>query len=441
MWNGVLQLDEAAYKRFQEMISTINIELNKLKYCKEAGAQTSSWSKVKGKIVKYTGGVFMILVASEIGGLDNVVNFDFDTHTFDDFSAVVEPAVRAIQDQPEGKCLTVEALTYGANWAMMFHETGLKLQNCMVAKGVLPRMASHAGSSSDGAGVVTEETSNVAASRPKPKEFAGPLQWGVHAVLSSTKFEDGIVSASYMCTSNARLLKGSALQLTGGGSKAGGVKPTFHAVAKQLETDGLAEIVREKTAGKPGSKLSLAGAKEKPIWGVRLRAPSSTDAEDAFETILAPYLLTFEEYSRLYAAISPEERDRRFEFKLLKNYMLNPPEAPAVVAPVPMQSEPADGGTVHEPPMSLAAGQALEAQLSAIASPGGARRSPRNSGQAPENDGLPHSSSKRQRASPIAGSGSTSTVPAGPSSAEQAASSDGASMQAQPRRFFASLFG
>ena len=227
-------------------------------------------------------------------------------------------------------------------------------------------------------------------------------------------------------------------------------------MAKQLEKDGLAEIVREKTAGKSGGKLSL-GAKEKPIWGVRLRAPSSTQEEDGFETILAPYLLTFEEYGRLYAAISPEERDRRFEFRLLKNYILKPPEAPAVVAPVPMQSEPADGGTVHEPPMSLAAGQALEGQLSAIASPGGTRRSPRNSGQAPENDGLSHSSSKRQRSSPIqlvasscdqpggsstsAGSGSTSTVPAGASSAEQAASLDGASVQAQPPGFFSRLFG
>ena len=198
---GDIFLADDAYSDFQRIIKeVINPELNTLKYCIAAGAQTSSWSKTKGKALKYSGGLFMLATADQICNHESVANFDFDTQSTREFRSLVEPlAAQQFTAQATGKLICSSHLKCGMNWALMFHETGLALQQCMVSKLSLPIMPpSVAVASNLTAGQNAPEQLATRKIQFNRSSFERPIQWGVHRALISSKFEDGVVSSSFM---------------------------------------------------------------------------------------------------------------------------------------------------------------------------------------------------------------------------------------------------
>ena len=116
----------------------------------------------------------------------------------------VRPLAATLLAAPRGEMIDVDSMEYAIKWAFMFHETGLALQQCMVPKLRMRPMQHKSGSGTtpfvdDGASVTASETeSTTKKDREKITSFQQPIYWGGHAVIMSKKFEDRIVSASYM---------------------------------------------------------------------------------------------------------------------------------------------------------------------------------------------------------------------------------------------------
>ena len=213
---GMLFLNDEAYVAFQEVIATrLNVPLNKLKNYKEAGAIASSLSKAKGKILKLSGVLFLLTLAAELAEEDAIKTFCFEEEDEQSSEARTRhlelqklvqsvPVVKDALAEEDGKVITKRALEYAVEWAFMFHETGAAFQNGMEPKLKMP--GGHGASSILRSEVLadadapseTSDAESAASRRPALKSFERHLYWGVHAVLTSKKFEDRVVSASYM---------------------------------------------------------------------------------------------------------------------------------------------------------------------------------------------------------------------------------------------------
>lgn len=342
---GILLLDEDAYAHFQEFIkNNVNPKLRELAREPQAGAQVSSLSKLKGKVLKFSGAVFLMMVAAEICALDEIREYDFDPDDDKDtvaFTAIVKATliVKELVDQTkEGKIITKEALEFAILWGTMFHETGMALQHCMVRRTRLPAAlgseisAVHATSDDDS----ESQHSNDADRRPKHSLFEITACWAAHAIITAKKFEAHQVSASYMSADSARLIIGDAANLTGGRVLAKGKpRPTFYAGAQQLVNDGLAAWIYEGQG--QGSKSRLATNK---IWGVKLTDLAKADTNTA-QLVLAPYLITIEKFIESCAPMPDRER-ATYAHTDLKKFMLMPP--PPAPAPALLARTPADTG-------------------------------------------------------------------------------------------------
>ena len=210
--NGNIFLDDDAYADLQLRIKDdINPKLRCYAGTSEAGSQVSSWSKTKGKCIKYAGGAFMMLEGEKICAHEEVMNYDFENGDAEDFVAIVKPIVVRhfhLEEPGEGseisnKLIGKDCMEYGWNWAKMFNDTGLALQQCMVHHYVLPSapVMSHSSAVDDAdtdAVLTSEKHPTSAARRPSHTAFASPIDWGMHSVIVSPKFEVGYVSASYM---------------------------------------------------------------------------------------------------------------------------------------------------------------------------------------------------------------------------------------------------
>jgi hypothetical protein len=98
---------------------------------------------------------------------------------------------------------------------------------------------------------------------------------------------------------SSRLSQGSETVLTGGNWSG---KPTFFAVAQQLERDGLAQLLfTEGQKPKKRSRMSLAAATS-PLWGVRLVDVASMSETNrlAMAQTLSQYKLTLDMYMTHY---------------------------------------------------------------------------------------------------------------------------------------------
>jgi len=190
---GILLLDEDAYAHFQEFIkNNVNPKLRELAREPQAVAQVSSLSKLKGKVLKFSGAVFLMMVAAEICALDEIREYDFDPDDDKDtvaFTAIVKATliVKELVDQTkEGKIITKEALEFAILWGTMFHETGMALQHCMVRRTRLPAAlgseisAVHATSDDDS----ESQHSNDADRRPKHSLFEITACWAAHAIIT-----------------------------------------------------------------------------------------------------------------------------------------------------------------------------------------------------------------------------------------------------------------
>ena len=202
--NGDIFLQDGAYTLLQKYIlEDFNPALRSLASCSSAGSQVSSWSKTKGKVIKYGGGVFMISTAEEICiAYPSIGEFDFDTNSAADFSALVAPLVvekLGLDSSNSVKLINETCLEYGYNWAMMFHETGLALQQCMVPRSPLPPLAELIQQSPESPlQPPSLSTAAMPGRRLAHSLFDTALDWGVYSVIMSPKLEDGIISASHM---------------------------------------------------------------------------------------------------------------------------------------------------------------------------------------------------------------------------------------------------
>ena len=328
---GILLLDEDAYAHFQEFIkNNVNPKLRELAREPQAGAQVSSLSKLKGKVLKFSGAVFLMMVAAEICALDEIREYDFDPDDENDtvaFVGVVKATqiVKELVDETkEGKIITKKALEFAILWGTMFHETGMALQHCMVRRTRLPAALGGA----EAAALVTSDddsesqNSNDADRRPKHSLFDIPACWAAHAIITAKKFEAHLVSASYMTVDPSRLVIGNAANLTGGRSLAKDKpRPTFFAGAQQLVNDGLATWIYE---GGKKSRLQLD-----KIWGVKLIDLAKADASIA-QLALAPYLITIEKFIESCVPMPDSER-RTYAHTDIKKFMQMPPPAPVAV--------------------------------------------------------------------------------------------------------------
>ena len=202
--SGDIFLQDGAYTLLQKYIlEDFNPALRSLASCSSAGSQVSSWSKTKGKVIKYGGGVFMISTAEEICiAYPSIGEFDFDTNSAADFSALVAPLVvekLGLDSSNSVKLINETCLEYGYNWAMMFHETGLALQQCMVPRSPLPPLAELIQQTPESTLQPPPlSTAAMPGRRLAHSVFGTPLDWGVYSVIMSPKLEDGIISASHM---------------------------------------------------------------------------------------------------------------------------------------------------------------------------------------------------------------------------------------------------
>ena len=424
---GILLLDEDAYAHFQEFIkNNVNPKLRELAREPQAGAQVSSLSKLKGKVLKFSGAVFLMMVAAEICALDEIREYDFDPDDEKDtvaFTGIVKATliVKELVDQTkEGKIITKEALEFAILWGTMFHETGMALQHCMVRRTRLPAalgsevLAAHATSDDDS----ESQHSNDADRRPKHSLFDITACWAAHAIITANKFEAHHVSASYMTTDSSRLVIGDAANLTGGRVLARGKpRPTFFAGAQQLVNDGLAAWIYEGAS----SKSRLAANK---IWGVKLTDLTKADTATA-QLALAPYLITVEKFIESCAPMPDRVRDT-YAHTDLKKFMLMPPPAPAAApfARTPAGTDAAGASRASGNPSDEEA-RVESAVTSPPAAEGGSQsalrrssRSPRGSSQSPAAsspvDGAQSPEKKKPKSSSFSGgmgAGSSEALP------------------------------
>ena len=383
-YQGNILLDDYAYKELQRVIKDlINPSLNVLKSEPLAGAQTSSWSKLKGKIVKLSGCLFMLSEAAKLAEEEEIQSFDFDTSSFEELVEIVRDLSPHLERVTDGKIITFEALEFATQWAFMFHDTGLALQHCMVPRLHLP-VLSRRTTTTERVGPDDDTLSDVSADSSasvkirKRRDFATALEWATHIVLTSPKFEDRIVSASYMTAYNrARLNIGSvdcALVPE---------KPTFTDVAKHLEELQLATII-----WLPDSKRKRKAGDPPKIWGLQLvdfQALLNDEAGSlsaALSQVLTAFALTVPEFLQHCKAMTPTVRDT-FKHADLEKYMQMPPPfalaRPSILSPEQRGLSQGKGG------MSAEEGESLEAALflsSAAPSPD-QRRSPRILGSPP----------------------------------------------------------
>ena len=333
---GILLLDPEAYAHFQEFIrNSVNPKLRELAREPQAGAQVSSLSKLKGKVLKFSGAVFLMMVAAEICALDEIREYDFDPDDDNDtnkFTAIIKATliVKELVDKTkEGKIITKKALEFAILWGTMFHETGMALQHCMVRRTRLPPPLGGAESEAPTLSMTDDHSdsdsqySNDADAdrRPKHSLFDIPACWAAHAIITSKKFEAHMVSASYMTVDPSRLLIGNAATLTGGRVLSKNKpRPSFFAGAQQLVNDGLASWIYE---GSNKSRLQLD-----KIWGVKLIDMAKMDSS-VVEHVLAPYLITMEKFIQSCVPMSDRERSTYAHSDIKKFMRMPPPPPPA----------------------------------------------------------------------------------------------------------------
>ena len=245
----------------------------------------------------------------------------------------------------------------------------------------------------DGASVTASETeSTTKKDREKITSFQQPIYWGGHAVIMSKKFEDRIVSASYMtqvCTTcslhpqlrrhNASSVLTSSLSAwcagvfahphwsgRSAGWWAQNWPADFFAIAKKLEEDQLAQIIWNTQDKARKSRLQMPSATKTSIWGVELRdveaelsAPNAPIEEirGSLTHALLAYKVSAEEFISKSKAMPPSEREGTFSYADMQKNMCMPPPSPPTHTALPQaQSETLDkaasppaGGTSRLP--------------------------------------------------------------------------------------------
>ena len=354
---GDIFLNDEGYTRFQAVIKeTINPTLNSLKMVPAAGAQSSSYSKMKGKILKLSGALFMLTTAAELAADDTVKSFDYDKGDADDLKRVLKVILDDRFEDTGGKVIGPEAVEYAIQWAGMFHETGLALQQCMVPRQRLPASLQPIGADTDSLSFAPGAAEGVAPIAPnekrkgiaqfisKPPCETDALNWGAHHVLMSKKFESHIVSASYMSGQDgARLVIGGPGDLTGGRKVGSCKRPTFYAIAKLLEKDGLATLIyaSEPTTKQAGKrKAGESSAASEKLWGIKLLDVEKAEARDpgswleASAQSLQPFQLTLDEYIS-HCKPMPGDELASFTRPLLLKFMQTAPPMPVAAPPAP----------------------------------------------------------------------------------------------------------
>lgn len=337
---GVMLLTDEAFVVFQAFVNEkVNPQLNKLVMVPAAGAQSSSWSKLKGKVLKMSGVVYLMSLAAEMLEHTAVSSFDFDQQQPHELKDEVTPHIVARVSDSECKIIPAEAVTHAIEWGMMFHETGLALQENMVLRQRLPRASAPA--DVDGADVDDEHdaanaaTATSAFGRLSAAKFPDALQWGCHAVITSKKFEPRMVCASYMTTESSRLLIGSVAQLTGGAIIAGRKpRPTFYAIAKELEKQELAKLIWITTSDKGAGKKKLGeDTSARRLWGIELFDAVAAEIKkpgeiaEPLSQLLRPYQVSVEAYNVHCQVMTSGER-ATFDYASLVKFSRNPPPKP-----------------------------------------------------------------------------------------------------------------
>jgi len=323
---GVLQLDDAAYRRFQRFYNEeINPQLIALAREPQAGAQVSSLAKIKGKVLKFSGGIFLLVIGAQLCDLETIRDYEFDEENPNDHTALTDiikstAIMEGLLDSDnEGKVITEEALEYAILWAKMFHETAMGLQHCMVARTRLPTQLGHEQHDDQHDNEVMEIESVVgsdATRRLTHSKFQDPVYWAAHCIITARKFEARLVSASYMTTDSSRLGIGSSTCLTAGRQLARGKpRPTFYAGAQRLVDDNLAKFVHQSSKAKVGA--------EQKLWGVELTDLSQHDTSIA-QLALSPYMISVEEFQEACVPMSESAR-AKFAYNDLSKYMKMPP--------------------------------------------------------------------------------------------------------------------
>ena len=137
--NGLMLLTDEGFQVFKTFINTqVNPQLNKLVMVPAAGAQSSSWSKLKGKVLKLSGVLFLMSLAAEMLENKEVLSFDFENESPQALKDLVAPHILERVSQPQSKIIPAAAVSHAIQWGMMFHETGLALQENMVPRQRLP---------------------------------------------------------------------------------------------------------------------------------------------------------------------------------------------------------------------------------------------------------------------------------------------------------------
>ena len=374
--NGVMLLTDDAFTVFQDFVNnSVNPELNKLVMVPAAGAQTSSWSKMKGKVLKLSGVLFILSLAVEMLDKADIMSFDFENQSPAELRELVRPHIIDRLNDPAAKVIPPDAVKYAIPWGMMFHETGLALQENMVPLQRLPRVAPlpNAG----GAGVASGSCDNAPApaqnaalappseaERKTAKQFADPLHWGCYAVITCKKFESRIISASYMSTECARLVIGGVASLTGGQKLAGGKpRPTFYAIAKELERVDLATLIwQTEKSGK--RKLASQDTTQK-LWGIELFDADAAEADapgsvaEPLSQILSPYQISVEHYRHHCSAMTPQEAST-FSYPDLVKFTRNPAALLFDTVPRAGDDSSVDGDSIAAGPLQTAVMTATE---------------------------------------------------------------------------------
>ena len=139
-----------------------------------------------------------------------------------------------------------------------------------------------------------------------------------------------------MTTESARLTIGSVSQLTGGKMLSGQKpRPSFYAIATELEKKDLAKLIWMKNPNPAGGKRVVGNDLAAKLWGIELFDSDAAEKEmpglvaEPLSQLLRPYQVSPEAYKTHCQAMTTAEL-ATFDHNTLIKCMQNPPPKPTI---------------------------------------------------------------------------------------------------------------